>query len=86
MQKKVDAFQRDSALVRTSGGHGGLGGILFALGVETQGPLVSLDGVLLPAGEDFDGAGMELGGMSLPIECETMVAQPESQWEHLMSS
>lgn len=94
MRRKVDAFQREGELRRWAGGHGGLGGILFALGVEQQaasgGP-----GVPMPA-EGLAGQGgwqelddsmtmdVPLDFITVPSECETLVQ--EIQRENRMRS
>lgn len=86
MQHKLDTHQREGELVRTGGGFGGLGGVLFALGVEHAGGVVSLDGMAGAAEELPDDFSMELNFVSIPSECEPLLRDTQAAWKEMMVS
>lgn len=87
VQHKLDTFQREGEMARTGGGHGGLGGVLYALGVEHHGGVVALDGVAGVAEELLDDdIAMELDFVSVPSECETLLRETQAAWGDAMAS
>lgn len=69
---KLANFQQQSEAVRSSGGLGGLGGILFALGMETPVPS-DIASALAFDGEDS--VTLELDLVTMPTEITTLLAE-----------
>lgn len=73
IQKKLDAVQLEGDLARSAGGHGGLGGILFALGVEQPQEVMPVEGRWMGA-DDMDDVEVAMDFSTIPSEC----------WDHTM--